>query len=257
MKNSSPDSNLDGATVAAPTSHATTDGIANTVSSETTSETQHSSPHVNKGDEGGVANVLLMAAYAMTELNSEESPHKQATESASNMLRASPKRKSPEVASSTGDGHSGNGVVLDASPQPFPGTAIRKQEDGETPPAKTGKSPSTSPRRPKRSRLGTHKKKPAPTKNTRSSPRTKNRAKHPVDSEEEPENKSPMSVEEEEDDVVESTPMTRSRLSRKAKKDVLTPVSARCIDFRRMDVKGKGKADNEGSDDSNTESESD
>ena len=72
------------------------------------------------------------------------------------------------------------------------------------------------------------------------------RDKNAVDSDDdEPENKSPASIktestveeEEEEEQKVASTPRTRSRT--KAQKEVLTPVSARAIDFRRMNVKGK------------------
>jgi hypothetical protein len=188
------------------------------------------------------ANVLLMAAYAMTELNSAESPGKTATSDGPG-FRPSPKRKTTDFASEEGSSMDGyDSGAYDSPPKSFPDFSVQKDASPET---AAEMSPLVTPapqRKAKRSRVGTHKRSAGSKKKdaTNGSIRDKNA----VDSDDEPENKSPAStktestVEEEEEEPNDaSTPRTRSRT--KAQKEVLTPVSARAIDFRRMNVKGK------------------
>jgi hypothetical protein len=188
------------------------------------------------------ANVLLMAAYAMTELNSAESPGKTATSDGPG-FRPSPKRKTTDFASEEGSSMDGyDSGAYDSPPKRFPDFSVQKDASPET---AANMSPLVTPapqRKAKRSRVGTHKRSAGSKKKdaTNGSIRDKNA----VDSDDEPENKSPAStktestVEEEEEEPNDaSTPRTRSRT--KAQKEVLTPVSARAIDFRRMNVKGK------------------
>lgn len=236
-----------------------------------TSETEASPQAIKTAQEssksdGEVANALLMAAYAMTELNAKESPTQPAANDPSGpVLRASPKRKSSDVAPTAENeavsGRAGGDIAFESPPKPFPDTSA--QDDRDTSPATTSESNSmTTPaeqRKSKRSRVGTHKKSALSKKdasmNVDDTPRQE---EHPADSDEEPENqspeskksKSPSSVEEEED----TSPMTRSRSKNSSPKDVLTPVSARCIDFRRLDVTAeKKKADSDGNEESTGE----
>lgn len=212
-----------------------------TVASDATPSlaTESSPQSAYKSEEGGVANALLMAAYAMTELHADESPRKPvATDYSGTTLRASPKRKSSEFAGNTegyDEGDDSGSAAYDSPPKPFPNVETQFDDDedqGDAAMAAVTETPLTKHRKSKRSRVGTHKKLPLARK---AAVGKSSRKKNTRGSDEEPENKSPRK-----EAVVESTPMTRSRSSRKSSpKDALTPVSARCIDFRRMDVKGK------------------
>ena len=230
-----------------------------------TSETE-ASPQAFKAaqeskSDGAVANALLMVAYAMTELHADDSPTKLAArDPPGHFLRSSPKRKSSDSASpgASVDGQAGldtSYVAFESAPKPFPKSFTQHDNSAAASPATTSESPFLTPseeRKTKRSRVGTHKKQLQSNKNgpidIDVTPRQEKRS---VDSDEEPENKSPASSkssEEGEEDAV--TPSTRSRSSKSSPKDVLTPVSARCIDFRRMEMNNGKKAttDGDGSD---------
>jgi len=209
--------------------------------------------------EGGVADVLLMAAYAMTELHAEESPTKTVGSDGS-VLRSSPKRKSSEFALSVDtETMNGGGTAYESPPKLFPDSSVQ-QDDRDASPATTSESPLMTPaeqRKSKRSRVGTHKKpavskKKGASRGTDKSSRYAKRVdndknKSPASSK----SKSPSAVQEEQDEVA-ATPTTRSR-SKMASKDVLTPVSARCIDFRLMDVKDMKQGGSDVSDESKAE----
>lgn len=236
---------------------------------DTESSPQAAKPAPENSNSDG-ANVLLMAAYAMAELNSEESPKKTAANGEDSALRPSPKRKSAALAHSV-EGEDMNGddagsTPFESPPKPFP-DSLSQQEGGKDAPSATAtsKSPLVTPapqRKSKRSRVGTHKKSPAKdtARGINGTLRQKNSSMDDDDSDDEPENKSPASTKstssvEEEEKEAASTPMTRSRSKKSSTKDVLTPVSARAIDFRRMNVRGKKKAaeSDDGSDESQGE----
>jgi hypothetical protein len=209
-------------------------------------ETQESSK-----SNGEVANALMMAAYAMTELHSTDTdppePAASAKDPPGGVLRASPKRKSTELPNGCHKAYgpeiaqrsAGGGRGSDAAPAPFPDAPKQRNLS----PAATSFTPSVQ-RKTKRSRLGSLKK-PVHAEASVVVDDTPHPEKHSVDSDEEPENKSPShpipSVEEREEEIA-ATPAAKTT----SPKDILTPVTARCIDFRRMDVNemnGKNKDD--------------
>jgi hypothetical protein len=177
--------------------------------------------------DGQVVNALLMMAYAMTELK----PAAFANDPPSGILRSSPKRKSTELPN--GD-HKTCGAEIklksvkeeDAGPQDF--CAAPWQRDSS--PAATLLTPSAL-HKTKRSRLGSVRKQvhAEASLDDNDTP-----DKHLVESDEDPENASPShtspSVGGREEEVA-ATPAATT-----GSKDVLTPVTARCIDFQRMDV---------------------
>lgn len=215
------------------------------VVSDETPAAGHVHPAVGKSRErsksnGEVANALLMAAYAMTELHSKDTdpskPAASAKDAPSGVLRASPKRKSAELPNvrHKGDGPeiaqmtAGGARDSDAAPAPFPDAP----KQCKLSPTATF-TPSVQ-RKTKRSRLGSVKKSVHAEASVvvHDTPRLE---KHSVDSDEELENKSPShtitSIEEREEEMA-ATPAAKTTSS----KDIITPVTARCIDFRRMDV---------------------
>jgi hypothetical protein len=194
--------------------------------------TEEPKPVAGKAQESGksdghVANALLMAAYAMTELK----PAAFANDPPGGMLRSSPKRKSTELP----NGHPksrGTEITLhcavgeDAAPEPFRDAPKERGASAAAPlltPSALHKT--------KRSRLGSVKK---PVHTEASFDAYDSPDKHLVGSDEDPENTSPSQtsppVEGREDEVA-ATPSART-----GSKDVITPVTARCIDFKRMDV---------------------
>lgn len=224
-----------------------------------------------KSEEGGVASVLLMAAMAMTEMadespakrrstmkttttTSESPPAAHSTTSSSSMPRASPKRKSPPE---FGDALGSNEYDDEKPPNPF-SFSKKSQKVGSTSTKSTSGAPvgSSAPakqRKPsKRSRVGTTRKLPlaskskASTTSTTSSPASKRRGRKAKESKSK---KSPSSTTQamDEDEEEPTTPM----LTRSKRSEALTPVSARCIDFRRMDMR-RGESDG-GSDGSHAE----
>lgn len=243
--------------------------IPSIVSSDATStpETESSPQAVKPAPENvnsGSADALLMAAYAMTELNAEESP----TRTAANDnigLRPSPKRKSTDVAHSAEDDMDGgddDSAPFESPPTLFPDSMMQQDYKDAPPAMMTNKSPLVTPaqqRKSKRSRVGTDKKSSAFKKDNASSINgTLGEKRSPAESDDEPENMSPTSTKssssvEEEQEVVATPITTRSRSKKALQKDVLTPVSARVIDFRRMSVKGKTRADSDGSDEEQME----
>jgi hypothetical protein len=194
-----------------------------------TEETQHVA---GKAQESGksddqLENALLMAAYAMTELK----PAAFRNDLPGDILRSSPKRKSTELP----NGHRksfGTEIALksaggeDAAPEPFREAPMQRDSS----PAAALLTPSVL-RKTKRSRLGSVKKSvhAEASLDANDTP-----DKHLVESDEDPENASPShtspSVEGREAEIA-VTPAAKT-----SSKDVLTPVTARCIDFKRMDV---------------------
>ena len=223
-------------------------------------EPVNEAPASQKSEEksGGVANALLMAAYAMTELQTDaaEPPSKphplvhSASDPSGKVLRASPKRKTiggegPFLSYAPNGGRISErehlSVSFDVSsmgpPDTFP--VVVKQNAGNTSPLAVASEPSlmTTPSgqpKIKRTRVGSEMK---PEKQASlvldDTPRAEKRS---VDSDEEAESKSTsFDTEEDPQDEMSATPAAKTPAS-KSSQGVLTPVSARCIDFRQMDV---------------------
>ena len=208
--------------------------------------TGHMHPAAGKSQESRkpdseVANALLMAAYAMTELHSKDTDPPKPAESAKDppggVLRASPKRKSAELPNGR---RKTDGLEIaqltvrgsrdsDAAPSPFPDAS----KQCKLSPTTISFTPSLQ-RKTKRSRLGSVKNAVRAEASVVVDD-TQSLVKQTVDSDRKTENKSPSdtipSVEERGEDIA-ATPAAKTTSSN----DIITPVTARCIDFRRMDV---------------------
>lgn len=168
------------------------------------------------GNKDGFANALLMAAYAMTELQNDDTG---SPDLPSAKVRASPKRKATSE-----HGVAGNGS----------GPAQLPDGVGDGSPVTT---PPTS-RKSKRSRVGTATRgnNGKVTVVLKDGPVSKAKA---VGIESSSTQSSPSVAEERDQEEVSGTPSSARKTRSNKSKVALTPVSASCIDFRRMEVSGK------------------
>ena len=192
-------------------------------------------PKESEEPNGSAVNSLLMAAMAMTEFQSQKAEENNSSSGAQEKkagvdaaaenlkpaarkgLRPSPKRKSSERGSpegTLGDFAEKSGIKQDSEPQY---TAISGEGDaGEFADGDVPSSP-LDPRDLKRTRLGSVRKKMEWEKGSGG------------------QNSSPGASSKENNSTLHETPDQKTTL------DILTPVSARCIDFRRMNVNEKKK----------------
>lgn len=236
---------------------------------ETSPHTEIATKQERDKSDTGVANALLMAAYAMTELNAEGSPAKRSpydntAGDYTTTLRASPKRKSTEFGTLTEDGTTDGVDSASTSFESTTGAFPEKKEHRDASPVTAGSSPlkTIKQRSSKRSRVGGREQSASSGKDSSSDIKnTTRQAKRSEKNDKDAKGKSQrstqrntlLSVEAQKEQEVVATPKTRSRSTKKIPEDVLTPVSARCIDFRRMGVKETKKGDSDASDESNAD----
>jgi hypothetical protein len=178
---------------------------------------------------GGGVNTLLLAAYAMTELGESKAPPKTPEKKINTVPYRSPKRKLlTPVADQFADAdsvHPEDHMEIDATEK--------------LPPLGTPKETRNN----KRTRVGTVERKPASTSDPPFD-KTPRAERHSNDSSEEDEQESPeKEVESSPEEISNSNCANTPKMKTNSGIGIMTPVSARCLDFQHMGVADKSVRD--------------